>query len=199
MLTKPPRPSPNAMTEQPTIVYPTAHTPSLHSLTIASVNANCNHTITSSLLQCSHAHILLVQEPSWVTLVPGRSDSDPDGVPRHGLACHPDWIPFTPEGGELVSDRPHVVTWIRSYLVDSLCIDVLPAFRTNTSVGLTLHHDSFVLTVLNFYHHVIDHTPNLTPLLTLEPLDHPALLCGNFNTHHGDWSPPSCRHWDRAP
>jgi hypothetical protein len=54
--------------------------PMSDNLTILSVNMNRQNAALTVLLKTTKADILLVQEPWWGTLVPGRSDKDPEGL-----------------------------------------------------------------------------------------------------------------------
>src|SRR5579863_1967670 len=163
------------------------------SLTLLSANLGRRHSALETLLQSTPAHILLIQEPSWISLVPEHSDSDSTGVPVYGTACHADWITYLPPPSP---DRPRVATFIRSSLVHSWVITTYAPFSSYSSLGLLLTHPDHPdpILLLNFYHHVMDHSPHLDTLLSLPPLLHiPTLLCGDFNTHFPQWSPPHAR------
>src|SRR5579863_6307936 len=162
-------------------------------LILLSANLGRRHSALETLLQSSPAHILLIQEPSWVSLVPEHSDSDPTGIPVYGTARHRDWVAFLPPPSP---DRPRVATFIRSSLVRSWAITTYPPFSSYTGLGLivTLPDHTDPILLLNFYHHVMDHSPRLFPLFSLPSSLHiPTFLFGDFNTHFPQWSPPDAR------
>jgi hypothetical protein len=58
------------------------------------------------------------------------------------------------------------------------------------AVTLSLPLPLPTLTVINFYHHVIQKQPLLEALLeTSIPCDAATIICGDFNTHSSIWSP----------
>src|SRR5579863_2428554 len=98
-------------------------------------NLGRHHSALEALLQTSPAHILLIQEPSWVSLVLECSDSNLTGTPVYGTAHHQDWVTFLPPPSP---DRPRVATFIRSSLVCSWVITTYAHFSSYTSLGLLL-------------------------------------------------------------
>ena len=56
-------------------------------------------------------------------------------------------------------------------------------------LGIQLDTD-IPITIINYYHHIVNKQPNLQHLFTLPLPDGPLMLCGDFNTHSPCWSPP---------
>jgi endonuclease/exonuclease/phosphatase (EEP) superfamily protein YafD len=159
-------------------------------LHILSVNMNRSNFKLTSLLQSTTADCLLVQEPWWGTLIPQRSDTDPDGCPTFGTVAHPAWTAFTPPSSSSPDGHPRVATFFRKRLLTSFSVTPSPDLSLYNLLGLTLALPSLQLTLINFYHHVRGHQGNLTVLTDLSPPIHtPILLAGDFNTHSATWSP----------
>lgn len=92
----------------------------------------------------------------------------------------------------LTSDEdpnPHVTIFLQTDLTNMLTYSILPTMNSYTCLGIQLNIDA-PLTIINYYHHVVDKRPHLQHLLTLPLPDRPLLLCGDFNTHSPCWSPP---------
>src|SRR5579863_5807475 len=102
------------------------------SLTLLSANLGRRHSALETLLQSTPAHILLIQEPSWVPLVPGRSDADSAGVPVYGTARHSDWTTFLPPPSH---ERPRVATFIHSSLIRSWVVTTYSPFASYTTLA----------------------------------------------------------------
>src|SRR5579863_10546165 len=85
-------------------------------LTILSVNLGRRHSALEDLLQSSPFQILLIQEPSWVTLTNDRSDSIPTGLQHYGTAKHSAWTTFLPPL-DPNNTRPRVAIFVRNSLV----------------------------------------------------------------------------------
>jgi len=108
-------------------------------LTILSVNVRKNHHDLETILETTLADIILVQEPSWVRLVPLRSDTDPLGDETRGSVNHPKWNAlFPPMAGPTPDSRPLVATFLRKTTTHSFVISVLPSFSSLTSLGLNI-------------------------------------------------------------
>ena len=140
------------------------------------------------LLETTDAHVLLIQEPSWGRLVPKKSDTDPDGLEVKGTCSHPKWhtiLPITKEG----DPPPHVAIFLRSDLTNSLTYSIIPDTNSYSCLGIHLDTDT-PISIINYYHHVVDKQPNLHHLLSLTIPDEPLMICGDFNTHSTTWSPP---------
>src|SRR5882672_7956328 len=108
-------------------------------LTILSVNVRKSHKDLETILETTLADILLVQEPSWVRLVPLRSDTDPLGVETRGSVNHPKWNTlFPPMAGPTPDARPLVATFLRKSSTRSFVVSILPSFSSLTSLGLNI-------------------------------------------------------------
>src|SRR6267142_2780596 len=108
-------------------------------LTILSVNVRKNHRDLEAILESTLADIILVQEPSWVRLVPLRSDTDPLGDETRGSVNHPKWNALFPlMAGPTPDERPLVATFLRKSSTRSFVISVLPSFSSLTSLGLNI-------------------------------------------------------------
>jgi hypothetical protein len=140
----------------------------------------------------------MIQEPYWGPLVPARSDTDPQGVEVFGTINHTQWETFTPpsDGGEY----PRVATFVHRSVSQAMTVTTVPESMSYHSIGLTLTHDTLTLTLLNIYHHVIDHNPTLDFItgLRLDP-SIPTIIGGDFNTHSPLWSPHTCHASPWAP
>jgi hypothetical protein len=152
-------------------------------LLILSVNVGCSLATLTALLASSNADdILLVQEPYWGPLVPRHSDTDPDGVPVTGTVAHPAPHP---------TEYPWVASFVWHTIARSLMVvpDTLIDEYFALALSFTLPAPFPMLTVVNFYHHVINHQPQLDSLLacTVDPA-RCLLLCGDFNMHLDLWS-----------
>jgi Endonuclease-reverse transcriptase len=159
-------------------------------LLILSVNMNCSNFKLTALLQSTPADCVLVQEPWWGSLVPRRSDTDPDGDPSFGTVSHPAWTAFTPSLLSSPDGHPRVITFIRKCLSSTLSVAPITDLSFYDLLGISLRSPSFHLTVINFYHHVRHHHGNLSHLLDYSPVtSSPVLLAGDFNTHSDTWSP----------
>ena len=155
---------------------------------ILSANMNRQPDALTSLLETTDAHVLLIQEPSWGHLVPKKSDTDPDGIEVKGMCSHPKWhtiLPIMKEG----DPPPHVAIFLRSDLTDSLTYSIIPDTNSYSCLGIRLDADT-PISIINYYHHVVDKRPNLWHLLFLTIPDTPLMICGDFNTHSTTWSPP---------
>jgi hypothetical protein len=145
-------------------------------------------TTLTVLLASSTANILLIQEPYWGPLIPRHSDTDPTGVPVSGTTAHPGWDVFHPSPHP--TEYPQVATFVQREVCRSFRVvpDALIDKYFALALSFALPPPFPSLTVVNFYHHVTNHTPLLNPLLTCH-ID-PArclLLCGDFNTHSELW------------
>ena len=159
-----------------------------HPISILSVNIAHSNAIHSSVLQTTTANILLIQEPYWGNLVPSRSDTNTEGNVTWGSYRNDMWETFLPPR---FTDRPRVATFVRK----SLCPSLNPTTRLSEATACLLlivfSFPLYSLTLINFYHHVVDHHPNLDDLTNLPiPDESPILLCGDFNTHSPSWSLP---------
>jgi hypothetical protein len=65
---------------------------------------------------------------------------------------------------------------------------MIPAANSYSCLGIRLDTDT-PISIINYYHHVIDKQPNLRHLLSLAIPDGPFILCDDFNTHSSYWSP----------
>ena len=150
---------------------------------------NWKHADLAAILQTTDAHIILVQEPSKVPLVPSCSDTDPDGIAIYGTVKHSLWETYLPP---FQTPYPHVVTFVKKMILPLFTISTIDCFASYHSLGLSFTHLDFSFHLLNFYHHVTDKTPNLSHLLHTHIDDAiPTILCGDFNTHSCSWSPPN--------
>jgi len=110
-----------------------------NALTILSVNVRKNHQDLEAILETTLADIILVQEPSWVRLVPLRSDTDPQGDETRGSVNHPKWNAlFPPTAGPTPEARPLVATFLRKSTTHSFIVSILPSFSSLTSLGLNI-------------------------------------------------------------
>src|SRR5579863_9924961 len=163
-------------------------------LTILSANLGRRHSALEDLLQSSPFQILLIQEPSWVTLTNDRSDSLPTGIQRYGTAKHPAWTTFLPPTTD--DTRPRVAIFVQNTVARSCLITTYAPFSSYTGIGISIKHPLLTdsILILNFYHHVETHSPCIFPLLTLpDLLTTPVILGGDFNTHFPQWPPPIAR------
>jgi hypothetical protein len=140
-------------------------------LLILLVNVGCSLAMLTAILASSNADILLVQEPYWEPLVPRRSDTDPDGVPVTSTMAHPAWDVFHPAPHP--TEYPQVASFVRCTIVHSLMVvpnTVIDEYFA-LALSLTLPAPFPPLTVVNFYHHMINHQPQLDSLLacTVDP------------------------------
>jgi hypothetical protein len=157
-------------------------------LLIISANMNRQPDVLISMLETTDAHILLIQEPSWGHLVPKKSDDDPDGIEVKGTCSHPRWqtiLPIT----STTDPPPHVAIFLQSDLTDAITYSILPVMNSYSCLGIHLNIDTPIF-IINYYHHIVDKRPNLHHLLSITIPDGPLLLCGDFNTHSSQWSPP---------
>ena len=155
-------------------------------LLILSVNVGRRQTL-EGILQSTPANILLVQEPPWFDLTPTRPDTDPDGVITWSTCRNSMWECYSPPG---LTRRPRVATFIKSDLCLALRPNVLLDNASYTFLPLSLSFPSHALLLLNFYHHVTDHSPNFESLFSFPiSADIPTIISGDFNTHSPTWSP----------
>ena len=84
---------------------------------------------------------------------------------------------------------PHIAIFLHSNLTNSLTYSIIPETNSYSCLGLRLETDT-PISIINYYHHVIDKRPNLRHLLSLTIPDEPLMICGDFNTHSTTWSPP---------
>jgi hypothetical protein len=160
------------------------------SLNILSVNMNRSNHKLISLLESTSADCILVQEPWWGSLVPRRSNTDPDGDPSFGTVSHPAWTTFTPTLSSSPDLRPRVITFVRKDTLRSCSVTPITDLSFYDLLGLSFRSQDFSLTVINFYHHVRRHQGDLDHLLDCSfDVSSPMLLRGNFNTHSDTWSP----------
>jgi hypothetical protein len=169
-------------------------------LLLLSVNMGRSLATLTALLASSSTDILLIQEPYWGPLVPRHSDTDPHGAPVTGTVAHPAWDIFHPSPHPI--HYPQVATFVQRTVSRSFRVVPDTLIDEYFALALSFHLPSpfLTLTVVNLYHHVLDHHPHLDPLLTCS-ID-PArclLLCGDFNTHLELWSPADIRPSPWAP
>jgi|SRR6266850_5026178 len=109
-------------------------------LIIHSINIGWNHSSLSSLLQLTAANVVLIQEPSWVCIVPGTSDLHPNGVECWGMVNHPLWESYIPQCNlSFAPDaHPQVATFIRKSLLCSYSIFSLSSFDSFCSIGIEI-------------------------------------------------------------
>ena len=108
-------------------------------LSILSVNLQKSHKDLAILLESMPADILLVQEPSWVQLVPRCSDTDPLGEDTQGSVNHPGWNTLFPlMAGPSPDSRPLVATFLRKSTTHLYVISMIPSFTSLSSLGITL-------------------------------------------------------------
>jgi len=108
-------------------------------LIILSVNVRKSHKDLKAILETTLADVLLVQEPSWVRLVPLRSDTDPLGEETQGSVNHPKWHALFPSiAGTLPHTRPLVATFLCKSSTHSFTISILPSFSSLTSLGINI-------------------------------------------------------------
>src|SRR6266850_1200647 len=108
-------------------------------LIILSINLRKNHADLSSVLETTLADILLVQEPSWVRLVPLRSDSDPSGTETRGSINHPKWHALFPSmAGPAPDACPLIAIFLRKSSTHSFIVSILPSFSSLASLGITI-------------------------------------------------------------
>lgn len=123
-------------------------------LLILSANMNRQPNALISILVTTDASILLIQEPSWGRLVPKKSDDNPEGVKVKGTCAHPQWCTILPLTSPTDPD-PHITIFLCSDLTNTLTYSILPAMNSYTCLGIRLNTET-PLTLINFYHHVID-------------------------------------------
>src|SRR6266850_543254 len=109
-------------------------------LIIHSVNIGQNHSALSSLLQLTVANVVLIQEPSWVHIVPGTSDLHPEGIECWGTVNHPLWESYIPPCSQpfAPNDRPRVATFVCKSLLCSYSVSSLPSFSSFCCVGIEI-------------------------------------------------------------
>ena len=88
--------------------------------------------------------------------------------------------------------------FLRSDFTDTITYSILPTMNSYSCLGIHLDTDIPIF-ILNYHHHVMDKRPNLQHLLSLTIPDGPLLLCGDFNTHSPQWSPPDLPTSSWAP
>src|SRR6267142_3304606 len=110
-----------------------------NTLIILSVNVRKSHKDLETILETTLADVLLVQEPSWVRLVPLCSDTNPLGEVTRGSVNHPKWHAlFPPMAGPTPTSRPLVATFLRKSSTCSFIISILPSFSSLTSLGINI-------------------------------------------------------------
>jgi len=123
--------------------------------------------------------------------IPSRSDTNPDGDEVRGFAAHPGWEFFSlkHQKGEICK----VVTYVRQTLLMSHDVRVVSlddhplASPASQALEVSISGTSF--TLVNIYHHVVNHRPALGHIIR-SPLDPilPTYIVGDFNTHSSTWS-----------
>ena len=111
------------------------------------------------MLETTDAHILLIQEPSWGCLVPKKSDDDPDSIEVRGTCTHPRWCTILPITSNDDPD-PHIAIFLRTNLTNTLTYSILPIMNSYSCLGIQLDTD-IPITLINYYHHVVNKRPNL--------------------------------------
>src|SRR6267142_813659 len=120
-----------------------------NSLTVLSVNLQKSHKDLKTILETTLTDVLLVQEPSWVCLVPRRSDTDLLREDTQGSVNHPQWNAlFPPLVGPSLESRPLVTTFLRKSTTSPYVVLLLPSFSSLSSLGITLSHPSPVWDLL---------------------------------------------------
>src|SRR6267142_2087646 len=109
-------------------------------LIIHSVNIGQNHSSLSSLLQLTAANVVLIQEPSWVLIVPGTSDLHPEGIEHWGTINHPLWEAYIPSCTQPFApdNCPHVVTFVHKSLLCSYSISSIPLFDSFCTIAIEI-------------------------------------------------------------
>jgi len=108
-------------------------------LIILSVNLQKSHKDLTSVLETTLADILLIQEPSWVQLVPHCSDTDPNGEDTRGSINHPKWNTlFPPMAGLSPDSRPLVATFLCKSTTHLYVVSLLPSFSSLSSLGIVV-------------------------------------------------------------
>lgn len=128
-------------------------------LLIISVNMNCQPNALILMLETTDADILIIQEPSWGRLVPKKSNDNLDSIEVKGTCNHPKWhtiLPITSND----NPNPHVAIFLHTNLTNSLTYSILPAMNSYSCLGIQLDTDT-PITIINYYHHVINKRPNL--------------------------------------
>src|SRR6267142_328387 len=102
-----------------------------NSLTVLSVNLQKSHKDLKTILETTLTDVLLVQEPSWVCLVPRRSDTDLLREDTQGSVNHPQWNAlFPPLVGPSPESRPLVATFLCKSTMSPYVVSVLPSFSS---------------------------------------------------------------------
>ena len=153
---------------------------------------NRSNANVAALLKTTMANVVMCQEPYWGPIIPSRSDKDPNSTPLSGTINHLNWEVYNPPPNEDV--YPHIATFIRKDISRSCQIIIEPLLLSYHSISILISNEDTRLRLINFYHHVTDHHPNLDNLLqaNLDPLT-PLILGGDFNTHSELWSPGDIR------
>jgi len=162
-------------------------------ISIVLVNMQKRNPLFIAFLQATHADIVMVQELWFGRLIPSHSDSNPDGDEVRGFAAHPGWEFFAPKHQK--GDICKVVTYVRQSLLMSQDVRVVSlddhhiASPASQALEVSISGTSFIL--INIYHHVVNHRPDLMHILRT-PLDTvlPTYVVGDFNTHSSTWSFP---------
>jgi hypothetical protein len=134
-------------------------------LNILSVNINRSNPKLISLLESTTADCVLVQEPWWGTLIPRRSDTDPEGDPSYGTVSHPAWTAFVPGLSSSPDHQPRVITFVRKQILRSCPVTPIGDLSFYDLLGLSFRSHGFTLTIINFYHHVQRHQGNVSHLI----------------------------------
>jgi hypothetical protein len=155
------------------------------SIVVASLNANRQNPVISTVLSMTTADILMIQEPWWGKIGVRRSDSDPEGVPVKGHVAHPNWDCHAPPG----PDRPKVIFYTRKSI--GCLITTIDDACSHTFFGLLLSFTHTTFQLLNFYHEAPRSGPRhgLGEVLGWGDDGTPTVLAGDFNTHSPSWSP----------
>src|SRR6267142_2461460 len=110
-----------------------------NTLIILSVNVRKSHKDLETILETTLADVLLVQEPSWVCLVPLRSDTNPLGEDTRGSVNHPKWNAlFPPMAGTAPTSCPLVTIFLCKSSTHSFIVSILPSFSSLTSLGINI-------------------------------------------------------------
>jgi len=168
-------------------------------ITIVCVNLRRGPDLLHAFLRSTSADIALVQEPRFGTLIPGREDTDPDGVRILGAGIHLLWDCYTPprQGEECCL----VATYVRRSFASSPDIIIIPQPDHPGSSLFSQFLDILVsgslFCIANIYNQVTAGTTGRGKRHTLLPLFMnplpsfiPTLIAGDFNTHSSTWSFP---------
>jgi len=141
---------------------------SCDTLIILSLKMNHKYANLAAILQTMDAHIILVQEPSKVLLVPSHSDTNPNGITIYGTINHSLWemylSPFT-------NPYPHIATFVKKLILSLFTISTIDSFTFYHSLGLSFSSSDLSFYLLNFYHHVLDKV-----LVSLTFLSHTSMI-----------------------